>query len=56
MRSSTARWAASVSTSRWWDRRDAATGGYWEVATDGGVFAFGAPFLGSTGALTLNNR
>jgi hypothetical protein len=28
--------------------------GYWLVATDGGVFAFGtAPFLGSTGALRL---
>jgi hypothetical protein len=23
--------------------------GYWLVASDGGVFAFGAPFLGSTG-------
>ena len=29
--------------------------GYWLVASDGGVFAFGgAPFYGSTGALTLN--
>ena len=29
--------------------------GYWEVASDGGVFAFGdAPFYGSTGAITLN--
>ena len=30
-------------------------GGYWLVAADGGIFAFGgAPFLGSTGNLTLN--
>ncbi|MGH2689260.1 MAG: hypothetical protein ACRDKW_10710, partial [Actinomycetota bacterium] len=29
--------------------------GYWLVASDGGIFAFGdAPFLGSTGALRLN--
>jgi hypothetical protein len=29
--------------------------GYWLVASDGGVFAFGsAPFLGSTGAVRLN--
>ena len=29
--------------------------GYWLVASDGGVFAFGAaPFLGSTGATRLN--
>jgi hypothetical protein len=29
--------------------------GYWLVASDGGIFAFGsAPFLGSTGNLTLN--
>ncbi|MDP9401779.1 MAG: hypothetical protein M3P85_00265, partial [Actinomycetota bacterium] len=29
--------------------------GYWMVASDGGVFAFGdAAFLGSTGALALN--
>ncbi len=33
---------------------DEATGGYWEVATDGGIFAFGAPFFGSTGNLVLN--
>ena len=32
---------------------DRATGGYWLVASDGGVFAFGAPFLGSTGAIAL---
>jgi hypothetical protein len=30
-----------------------ATGGYWEVASDGGVFAFAAPFFGSTGSLSL---
>jgi hypothetical protein len=29
--------------------------GYWLVASDGGVFAFGdASFFGSTGSLTLN--
>ena len=27
---------------------------YWTVASDGGIFAFGAPFHGSTGAMTLN--
>ena len=32
---------------------DAATGGYWLAASDGGVFAFGAPFEGSAGALPL---
>ena len=32
---------------------DAATGGYWLVAGDGGVFAFDSPFLGSTGSLHL---
>ena len=30
------------------------TGGYWEVAADGGIFSFGAPFYGSTGSLHLN--
>jgi ribosomal protein L24E len=30
-------------------------GGYWLVASDGGIFSFGdASFYGSTGALTLN--
>ena len=33
---------------------DPDSGGYWLVASDGGVFAFGdAPVLGSTGALVL---
>jgi len=32
---------------------DDATGGYWLVAADGGIFAFDAPFLGSTGSLQL---
>jgi len=26
---------------------DPATGGYWLVGSDGGVFAYGAPFLGA---------
>ncbi len=31
------------------------TQGYWEVASDGGIFSFGdAQFYGSTGAMTLN--
>ena len=33
---------------------DRATGGYWLVATDGGVFGFNAPFKGSTGSIALN--
>ena len=33
---------------------DRATGGYWLVAADGGVFSYDAPFLGSTGAQHLN--
>ncbi len=33
---------------------DPATGGYWLVASDGGVFSFNAPFEGSTGAIRLN--
>lgn len=32
---------------------DPATGGYWEVASDGGIFGFGSPFLGSAGGLHL---
>jgi N-acetylmuramoyl-L-alanine amidase len=34
---------------------DTATGGYWLTAADGGVFAFGAPFEGSAGALLLRS-
>jgi hypothetical protein len=33
---------------------DQATGGYWLVAADGGVFSFNAPFYGSTGNIRLN--
>ena len=33
---------------------DRATGGYWLVASDGGVFSYNAPFYGSTGSITLN--
>ena len=33
---------------------DRATGGYWEVASDGGIFSFGATFFGSTGNIRLN--
>ncbi len=33
---------------------DISTGGYWLVATDGGIFGFNAPFFGSTGAIQLN--
>jgi hypothetical protein len=32
---------------------DPATGGYWLVASDGGVFSFDAPFEGSTGGIAL---
>jgi hypothetical protein len=31
-----------------------APGGYWLVASDGGIFAFDAPFHGSMGAVHLN--
>ena len=31
------------------------TGGYYEVASDGGIFAFNAPFQGSTGNIHLNS-
>ena len=32
------------------------TGGYWEVASDGGIFTYGAaPFLGSMGGVRLNS-
>jgi len=33
---------------------DSATGGYWLIASDGGVFSFNAPFYGSTGGITLS--
>ena len=33
---------------------DPATGGYWLVARDGGVFSFNAPFFGSMGGTPLN--
>jgi hypothetical protein len=36
------------------DRPDAAQNGYQTVASDGGIFAFGQDFCGSTGAITLN--
>jgi hypothetical protein len=30
-------------------------GGYWLVASDGGIFSYGrAPFFGSTGSIQLN--
>ena len=35
---------------------DAATGGYWMVGTDGGVFAFDAPFYGSRGGTGSSDR
>ena len=28
--------------------------GYWEVASDGGLFAFNAPFFGSAGGMPIN--
>jgi hypothetical protein len=33
---------------------DPTTGGYWLVASDGGIFSYNAPFFGSTGAIVLN--
>ena len=51
---SRARWGPCTSPARWWAwPSTAATGGYWLVASDGGVFAFDAPFEGSAGALKL---
>jgi hypothetical protein len=32
---------------------DPATGGYWLVGADGGVFSFGAPFFGSAASFHL---
>jgi hypothetical protein len=32
----------------------ASGGGYWLVASDGGIFSFGVPFLGSMGSVPLN--
>jgi len=29
-------------------------GGYWLVASDGGIFSFNATFYGSTGSIVLN--
>ena len=28
--------------------------GYWEVASDGGLFSFNAPFFGSAGGMPIN--
>jgi len=33
---------------------DPVTGGYWMVASDGGIFSFNAPFEGSMGGVPLN--
>jgi hypothetical protein len=33
---------------------DTHTGGYWLVASDGGIVDFNAPFFGSTGNVALN--
>ncbi|HET6915899.1 MAG TPA: hypothetical protein VFH56_07385, partial [Acidimicrobiales bacterium] len=33
---------------------DSGTGGYWMVASDGGIFSFNAPFYGSMGGKPLN--
>jgi peptidoglycan/xylan/chitin deacetylase (PgdA/CDA1 family) len=35
---------------------DPATGGYWLVAADGGIFAFGAPYYGSRGGQSGEDR
>ena len=53
--SSTARWAASTSTSRWWAWPPSPAAGYRLVASDGGIFSSAsAAFYGSAGSLTLN--
>jgi hypothetical protein len=33
---------------------DYVNGGYYEMASDGGIFAYGAPFKGSMGGKPLN--
>ena len=44
-----------ISTGRWLEwRLIRGTGGYWLVASDGGIFAFNARFYGSTGSIALN--
>ena len=44
-----------LTTSRLWGWPALPTGGYWLVASDGGVFSFGdATFHGSAGAIALN--
>ena len=53
---SSARPGRCTSTARWWAWPPAPDGGgYWLVASDGGVFTFGdAGFFGSTGSMHLN--
>ena len=51
---STARWAPIRSIVRSWATFTSDGAGYWLVASDGGIFAFGdAPFYGSAGNLVL---
>ena len=42
--------AALTWNASWWPQ----PGGYWEVASDGGLFSFNAPFYGSMGGKALN--
>ena len=51
---STGRWGVPLNRPIVGIAADPATDGYWLVASDGGIFSFGAPFLGSTGAEHLN--
>ena len=52
---STGRWAAAPQQADRRPRRHPRRRGYWEVASDGGLFAFGdAPFHGSMGGQPLN--
>ena len=53
---SSAPWGATLSINPWWVSPPIpAANGYWTVASDGGIFAFGAaPFHGSLGAVHLN--